>query len=167
MADRRQMQWGRFGAAIAVTAGVTSVSDLSAALEADLGILSLNNWTCVRMILELSMRALVPAATGVLGPLDFGITTATVDAIAAGSGSLSSPSSDNADWYWHWSGVLGLDGSEVAAGVFGCKTRYMNWDMRSARKIREANRSMVALFQNGSGATITVNIRGRCLLKMP
>jgi len=167
MPNRRQNQWGRFGGSFAVVAGAGVLLDMSADLESDLGIASLNNWTCVRIIAEMSMRALVPASTGVLAPLSCGITSATVDAVGIGVTALSDPGTDNADWYWHWTGVLGLDGSEVAAGVFGCTTRYFNWDMRSARKLREANRTMVFIFKNNSGATITLNFRGRCLLKMP
>ena len=112
--------------------------------------------TVVRMIGELIISSQTADQDG-FGA--FGITTVTRDAFTAGA--VPDPIVDLVDWYYHT--LVAVNSSLV-----GDLSRYTQWDIRTARKIRGLDRTLCAVFDvNAASAQalkFSVNTRLLCAI---
>ena len=122
-----------------VGVGVTSVVDmLDPAVNLPEGYLG--GLTIRRMFARLSFRPFT-ANSDTFG--QFGITLVTRDAIAAGAASLPSPLADNVDWYLR-------DGFAYTQSAL--ISEQQTYDIRTARRVRGEDRSMVFLLSVSAAA---------------
>ena len=163
---RRSRQWGITNVSTSLTVASfagKSVIDLSAALEANLG-LTLNNVTASAIRIKLIISFLTGGTLGEGGAGAYGIMWASNTAITAGVASIPDPIADDADWMAH--GKFTIFVEQTHAHIPRGGIQMISND--SMRKQRENNSSLVlvteaSLAVHGMG----LGIGGRVLFLLP
>jgi len=158
----RRSQWGIFRKELAIVDAGQDAFDISSAFRTDMGVNTLSGYTVVRVLGELSIRAVGGSSSGIAGPLAAGIMVS-----AGGVAPSADPTIDNANYMWHWIGDAYKDGNETSVGFFGARTRTIQIDTRAMRKIPSNDAFLFMQVHNSSGETLTVNYGGRVLYKLP
>ena len=137
-----------------MAAGGTGVLDLTP--EAEIPSKLIGGFTCVRLIIRVRLEAALIDTTlfGALGVL----------ATARGTlMDLPNPIVDLVDWYWHDSFDLTTSNNDIPVQIPTNDVR----DIRTARKLRGEDRSLIFIIANasGSGGAFSFEVNARLLLK--
>jgi len=156
---RRPRIWGDTQISEAVVDDLIHSIDLTANLLSDLP--SLHSTTIVRLIGEWAVRPFLQASTGFFRA-SAGIIVVTADALAVGGTSLPDPSplSDPADWMWRYHINASNEPDNLGSAAMA---RYIPIDIRSARKMNQANKRLAFVFKRNTASSATHNVSMRLL----
>ena len=152
---RRPRRWMYSKArAQALGVGQTSVHDLTSQFDA-----SYVDTTVVKVFGRIAVMPAIVTA-GEFGIIAMGIMVVTQEALSVGAAAIPKPASEpeSADWLWHDVCMPGDSATDSAAD------REVRIENDSARKLPQANKSLVLVIQNESGAqTYGFSYGIRCL----
>ena len=158
----RAMQWGIFRTQFLATAVSTVEFDMGNGYRVQMGITGIRGHTITRLIGQLTMRPTVASSTGMLD-----VSMGCIVGQSQSGSPAVDPQDQNADYFYHWIGGLGTEGTEGPAGFYGAHTRYINVDVRAQRKMAQMESTPYMRFRNPTASSLTVNWSGRILYRLP
>ncbi len=163
---RQRLLWIPF---VHPSSGLTTVAsgalvsfDMTTALFARFP--EMRNYTIVRTLMEVWAQPLGGGNSNGLSPFACGITLVSLQAFAAGVGSVPDPEDDLAAYMWFKIGALTDDPASVG-GSARPPMRMFDWDMGVGRYADEANKRLIFVWKNMGTPSQGVHLDGRLLIK--